>query len=491
MKAIACVMLSAVACYSSFGLGNAWWLAWLAPVPVLWLAFNEANTLRAFFAAWVAFALGLTNLLRAYANVFPAPVLAIEILGPSLIFALAAMNARRVGRALGPVAALFAFAALWAGYDLLVSFDPGVGSIASPAVAEVAAPLLIQSAALVGFVGITFLLGLVAAGIALSLSTRSPAPVLIAAAFFAANAVYGYLRIATPPAGLTRVALIDSNAYGYWVDSNRPKAGIEQAALQAIDAYAAEIHKLGAAHVSLVVLPENIAPVDSPWRDQASAKILSAVDAIGATVIGGFNSVVDGARRNIAWAFEPGQLSPVAYQKRHLVAGYESRRFAPGHDPRALHDGIEPEICFDMDFPRTIRQDAATIHPKLLAVPASEIGTRGNWANLGSAADDWFHARNAILRSVEDGVPMARSADRGLLTLSDRYGRVVAQKRTSGKFTTLVGELPLGGSGGWTLYDCIGDAFGWLCLALGLGLVGVSLFAGRLPRAEHSARVGA
>jgi hypothetical protein len=66
---------------------------------------------------------------------------------------------------------------------------------------------------------------------------------------------------------------------------------------------------------------------------------------------------------------------------------------------------------------------------------------------------------------------MARSAGRGLLTLSDRYGRIVAETGTSGAFTTLVGELPLDGRGGSTLYDWIGDTFGWLCLVLGTGLV--------------------
>jgi apolipoprotein N-acyltransferase len=127
-----------------------------------------------------------------------------------------------------------------------------------------------------------------------------------------------------------------------------------------------------------------------------------------------------------------------------------------------------------MDFPRMIRHDAVAMQPRLLAVSASEIGTHGDWSNLDSAADDWFHARDAVLRSVENGVPMARSAGRGLLTLSDRYGRIVKETRTSGEFTTLIDDLPLDGRGGATLYDRIGDVFGWLCLALGIGLVAAS-----------------
>ena len=53
---------------------------------------------------------------------------------------------------------------------------------------------------------------------------------------------------------------------------------------------------------------------------------------------------------------------------------------------------------------------------------------------------------------------------------------VVSESPTVAGFTTVVGELPLAGSGGATLYDRIGDAFGWLCCALGLALVAASLW---------------
>jgi apolipoprotein N-acyltransferase len=129
-----------------------------------------------------------------------------------------------------------------------------------------------------------------------------------------------------------------------------------------------------------------------------------------------------------------------------------------------LSNGIGLEICKDMDFQAMIRADEVATHPKLLAVPAWDFDK-----------DDWSHGRVAIIRSVENGVPMARTARDGLMTLNDRYGRIVARTRTIGPFTTLIGELPLGGGGGDTIYDHIGDLFGWLCVVLGFGLVGYSL----------------
>jgi len=474
MDAIACVILTATACYFSFGLGHAWWLAWFTPVPVLWLVFGDTKPWKTFLLAWVAFALGLTSLLRAYVNVIPGPILAFNILVPSLLFALAGLGARRVMSALGPVPAMFAFAALWTGFDLLLSFDPGAGSILSPAGAEVAAPVLIQCAALVGFSGITFLLGAVAAGIALSLRTLKPAPILLAAGLFAANVVYGYWRVSHSPADILRVALVDSNTYRYWTDFDQPAANLESAAFRVIDAYTAQIYKLRGEHVQLVVLPENISMISREWRERAEARLAAAADATGATIVGGFNMYIDGARRNIAWAFTPRTQTPIIYEKRQMVPGFESSVFTPGPGPRALPGGIGLEICFDMNFQRMIRRDQAVMRPRVLAVLASEIGTRGDWSNPATAADAWFHARDAVLRSVENGVPMARSAIHGLLMLNDRYGRIVAEARTNGEFTTLIGDLRLEAFGGTTLYDRIGDAFAWICLVLGTGLVGAS-----------------
>ncbi|HEY6925251.1 MAG TPA: nitrilase-related carbon-nitrogen hydrolase [Steroidobacteraceae bacterium] len=475
MDAIACVILTSAACYCSFGLGQAWWLAWFTPIPVLWLVFGPTKAWRSFLLTWIAFALGLTSLLRAYVHVIPGLLLAFNILVPSVLFALAALGARHVMGTFGSTPAMFAFAALWGGFDLLLSLDPGAGSLLSPAGAEVGAPLLIQSASLVGFVGITFLLGAVAAGVALSLRTRNPAPALLAAGLFAANAMYGYWRVSHSPAGILRVALIDSNTYGYWTDFHQPAANLEAGALRVIDAYTEQIDRLRGEHVQLVVLPENISMVSREWRGRAEERLGAAANATGATIVGGFNMYVDGARRNVAWAFIPRGQTPVIYEKRQLVPGFESSLFTPGSGPRVLPDGIGLEICFDMNFQRMIRRDQAATRPRMLAVLASEIGTHGDWSSPGPAADAWFHARDAVLRSVENGVPMARSAVRGLLTLNDRYGYIIAQRRTNGEFTTLIGDLRLEKVGGTTVYDRIGDAFGWGCLALGVGLVGASL----------------
>jgi apolipoprotein N-acyltransferase len=458
MIAVVCVALSAIGFYFSMGLGDQWWLAWLAPIPVLWFAFGETKPWPIFFAAFAALALGLTSLLRAYGGLLPVPVLVLVIAGPSLAFAASAVGAQRVHRSLGAVPAMFAFAAVWTMIDFFASFDSGGGSVSTPAAAEVGAPMLMQSASLVGFLGVTFLLGLVSAGIALTLRTRNPAPAAIAVACFAINAGYGYWRASQPAVSTLHVALIESND-----TVGKTQKTDDARAFKAIDAYAAEIAKLKDAHVQLIVLPENIARVSPEARDEAQAK-LAAVMPQGTTLVAGFDTVADGAQRNVSWAYAPGVKTPVTYEKRRLIPGLESAFYAPGPGPRTLANGTGLEICKDMDFQAMVRADAVATQPQLLAVPAWDFDK-----------DDWSHGRVAIIRSVENGVPMARNARDGLLTLNDRYGRIVARARTVGPFTTLIGDLPLDGRGGNTLYDRIGDVFGWLCAVLGIGLVALAV----------------
>jgi apolipoprotein N-acyltransferase len=458
MIAIACAVLSAAGFYFSLGLGDLWWLAWIAPLPVLWFAFGESAPSRAFLVAFTAYAVGGTNILRAYAGALPVPVLVLAIAGPALTFAFSVTAARRVERAFGPLPAMLAFAALWTAFDFLAAFSHEGGSVSTPAASQVGAPFLIQGASLLGFTAITFLLGLVSAGIALTLRNATPIPMVIAFVLFAANAGFGYWQISRPPSGLMRVALIDSN------DTMGPTRRDDRtAALKDIDAYAHQISELRDAHVSLIVLPENIVRIAPAWHGDAQSRLARAATDAHATLVAGFNTQLDGAQRNISWAFTPGQSEPVTYMKRRLVPVLESAVFTPGPGPIVLADGIGLEICKDMDYQAMLRSDEVATKPLLLAVPAWDFDK-----------DDWSHARVAVLRSVENGVPMARIARDGLLTLNDRYGRLVAVTRSTGGFKTLIGNLPLDGRGGGTLYDRIGDVFGWLCVLLSVGLVGLS-----------------
>jgi apolipoprotein N-acyltransferase len=468
MIAIACALLSAIGFYFSTGLGEQWWLVWFAPIPILWFVFGDTKWWQAFLAAWAAYALGSASPLQVYGGFLPLPVIVESLLGPSLLFAISAMAGRRVFRNVGPVWGALAFAALWTMFDFFIAFNKGGGSGSTPATSQVGAPLLMQSASLFGQFAITFLIGFFGAGIAASLRTRTALPAAAAIALFVANAAFGYWQISTPPTAMLRTALIDSD------DTDKTaETGTQKDFDSTVDAYVKQIEALRGEGVKLIVIPEKLARTRPQWVPAAQAKLAAAAKDAGATLVLGLD-MRDGAKAyNVSWAFAPGANTPAVYSKRHFVPKLEDE-YTEGPGPLALANGTGLEICKDMDFEGMIRRDTVATKPLLLAVPAWDFGK-----------DGWSHGRIAILHSVENGVPMARAARDGLLTLNDRYGRLAAVAKTTDGFKTLIGNLPLDGRGGETLFDRIGDLFAWLCAALGLGLVALSYLRPR-RRSDHS-----
>jgi apolipoprotein N-acyltransferase len=106
-----------------------------------------------------------------------------------------------------------------------------------------------------------------------------------------------------------------------------------------------------------------------------------------------------------------------------------------------------------MDFPQLSREYAGE-GANLLLVPAWDF-------NL----DRWLHARMAVLRAVENGFALARSARNGLLTLSDNRGRILAEAATvPSRFVSITGKVNVAREK--TFYAQGGDWFAWLCVAM-------------------------
>jgi apolipoprotein N-acyltransferase len=105
-----------------------------------------------------------------------------------------------------------------------------------------------------------------------------------------------------------------------------------------------------------------------------------------------------------------------------------------------------------MDFP-TLSREYAADGADLMLVPAWDFNV-----------DRWLHSRMAVLRAVEDGFALARSARNGLLTLSDNRGRILAETATApDRFVSISGMLNVAPEE--TFYARTGDWFAWLCVA--------------------------
>lgn len=101
-------------------------------------------------------------------------------------------------------------------------------------------------------------------------------------------------------------------------------------------------------------------------------------------------------------------------------------------------------------------------------------------------ADGWLHGRMAVLRGVEGGFSIVRSANLGILTATDDRGRILAELDTimGPPFVTLIENVPVRHE--LTIYSRFGDWFAWLCMAM----VSVGLLSSRWSRSTHAGQDG-
>lgn len=455
MTAVLAALLSGAMFYLSQGLDDIWALAWLAPVPLLWLAYGRVPTWQVVLATVAALAAGAIYAEQCYSTI---PVMIIlEVVGPQIVlFPVAVVFARFVQRHSTPLAALFAFPACWTAFEFLSELAAPNGTFGSLAYSQVSAPVLIQSASLLGLPAITFLICLFANTLAMTLRARRDSALVIGlgAAICAANVIFGFLRLAQPQHATLRVAaMVDETAMvESWHARTLPQA------LAVSDTYANIIRRASQQGAKFVVTPEGGVSATARLRSAILAPLVAVSKQTGTQLIVGVSQTRPAG--DLAYSILP-DGAVQQYSKRHLVPILEDM-FTPGHGSGWLGDGRAMEICKDMDFPNTIRRDAAR-GVRLMGVPAGDFGK-----------DAWLHARMAVVRGVEDGFALVRAANDGLVTASDAEGRIVASKMDlPAGLTMIIVDLPLGP--GTTLYARIGDVFGWFCAALALLIVTFAL----------------
>ena len=168
MITLVCAVLSGAMFYLSLGLDDVWSLAWIAPLPLLWLAYGPAPRWQLFAASLAAYAAGQIYLLQCYWGMLPWFAIALMTLGFGMIFATTMVGARAAWRHLPAWAALFAFPAIWTALEYLVGLVSPHGSWSAMGYSQVAFPPAIQVASLFGLYAVTFLLCLFASALAVA-----------------------------------------------------------------------------------------------------------------------------------------------------------------------------------------------------------------------------------------------------------------------------------------------------------------------------------
>lgn len=448
-----CLAVAAALFFLGTGLAPFWPLIWLAPIPVLWAA-SRLSARQAFFVAAAAYALGFLNEWSYLRMVLPTSIVVLFLLVSAFLFA-AGVLLFRMGVVRGKIwQAALVFPAYWASIEFAIAKLSIHGTFFNIGYSQMNFLPILQIASVTGLWGVSFTIFLFAATIAALLvpAPRSKKfPLLIGAAvFIAAVFAFGAWRLASTPHSPTiKVALIASDA----PENTNPNTAAE--AQQVFHRYADQVRLFAGQGIQLFVLPENIGPVDDASQPGFDEFFGQLAKETGAYIEIGIGRITPSASWNQERLYSPQGILVATYNKHHLLPPGENR-FTPG-TKRAVVSGISGtwglEICKDMDFPRLSRQYARD-GVALLVVPASDF-----------VDDGWLHGRMAILRGVESGFSIARSARFGILTATDDRGRILAQRDTIGPvFATVVANVPVRHDR--TFYARFGNWFAWLCVAL-------------------------
>ena len=448
-----CLAISAALFFLGTGLAPLWPLAWLAPIPVLWAA-SRLSARQAFFVAAAAYALGFLNEWSYLRVVLSTWIVSSFLVVSACLFA-AGVLLFRMGVVRGKLwRATLVFPAFWASVEFAIAMLSIHGTFFNISYSQMNFLPVLQIASVTGIWGISFTIFLFASTVAVLLvpAPRSAKlPLLIGSvAWMVSVFAFGAWRLAsTPNSPAMKVALIASDAPE---NLNLDTAAEAQ---QIFQRYADHVKLLAGQGIQLFVLPENVGPMDDASQVGVDDFFGKLAKETGAYIEIGFARIAPSGSSNQERLYSPRGELAATYDKHHLLPPGENR-FTPG-TKRAVVSGISGkwglEICKDMDFPGLSRQYARD-GVALLIVPASDF-----------VDDGWLHGRMAMLRGVESGFSIARSAKLGVLTATDDRGRVLAQRNTIGpSFATAVANIPVRHDS--TLYARFGNWFAWGCVAL-------------------------
>lgn len=465
MSALLAVLLSGLMWFWSTGTHHIWPLAWLAPVPLL-LVLPRLSWWRAAWAGYLAALIAAFNFVLAYPS-FPRRVLIGGLLGIALQGAIVLVLWRFIGRRTGPVMSVLAYPALTVAMEFIISVTQPHGTFGSLGYSQSDVLPVMQLASLFGVMGVSFLVALVSAALAEGWrrrADRGARNVALAAGIvpLLATLVFGIMRLQqTPATREVKIGLLANDArIGLWRTTDSAKA------LRLIHGYADRTGELAAQGAEIVVLPEKFVGVTASYDSAARSLLAGASRQHHVSLLAGLHRLEEKGSRNLAVVYGPGGETRVEYAKRHPVPGLEDDVIlgrGPGLIPEP-GDTIGVAICKDMDFV-PLGREYANAGVGLMLVPAWDFRT-----------DAWIHSRMAVVRGIEGGFSVARSAADGRLTLSDSYGRIVAERSSGDSLASLIGTLRLGEAG--TFFSRSGDRFaqGSVALSALLLLVGLARF---------------
>ncbi len=432
-----------------YALHPVWWAPWLAPALLMPAAGGTRGS--AWLMGALAGALSTVSVFTYYLD-FSWLATTIIVILRIVSWGGAASLAASAWRRFPPVVAVFVLPAFIAALEVVALTVSVHGAAGSLAYSQMDILPVVQAASWGGVPAVVFLVllpGSLAGGWLLRRPQAAQSVIagLGAAGVLAAAGGYAVIRLETPvPSHRLPVTLIASDRF----------PGIPKAWPEVWATYRDAVRQ-ATTPGRLVVLPEKIAVLDAAGIAAATADIHAVAMAGKATLVVGLEAH-DAVYRNRALVARP-DGSTAWYDKQRLVPGFEDRD-VPGSAPLIFGAGeatIGTAICKDMHIPSIGAEYDG--HADVLAVPAFDFGR-----------DGWMGARMTLMRGIEGGYSIARSARNGLIGAYDAYGRVVAETPSVEGVAVVSADVPAARID--TLYTHVRETFGWLCLVFSLAMIG-------------------
>ncbi|MBM3469846.1 MAG: apolipoprotein N-acyltransferase [Armatimonadetes bacterium] len=421
------------------------WLAWVALVPLL-LAIRDLSPAQSFRYGLLAGLLGF-GLLLEWIRIFglPAWTLLTAVLALYLGGFAAGTSLLVRGR---PVALLWAAPLAWVAVEVARSVGPLGFPWGLLGLTQYRTPAVLGLASVAGVYGISGLIALVNATVAVALSERridrvsgaamAAASLVVAAALASGAVSAGAVREGARRAEHRIVAVVQPNV-------SPLRRGIPSDVAQITAGLLRQTGEARSAGAEIIVYPETAVPADLGEAPELRAAI--AHGAAGALVVAGASL---GGPRNGAVVLDHEGEPLGTYAKQRLVPFGEAG-VVPGVDAqpvRTTKGTIGLVICYESAFPFMVRSLASG------GAGVITVLTNDGW--FGPSAGPAQHAAHAVVRAMETGRSVARAANTGSSMLIGPDGTVLRSLPldTAG---VLVASLPVGGlatpyvSWGWLI----------------------------------------
>jgi apolipoprotein N-acyltransferase len=444
-------LLAGIVCFS----GTLYWLV---------------ETMTTFGGLPIPVALLAAGLLVAYLSLFPAA------------FAVAVARLRN---SLGVPGAALSAAPIWVASELGRQYVWDGFPWALLGYSQVTVLPVAQLASVTGVYGLSFLLALTSAAVALVLvdcARRTRWSVGVAVAGVVAGcAAWGQWRIAEGSLAATGDPIRTAVVQGNIAQDDKWNPALRD---QIIGRYVSMTHQAVQQGATFVIWPESSLPVF--FEDDLRGHVVRRLAReTGATLLIGSDQLErtrpdapfdapDNRLYNAAFLITPDGSVGGVYRKMHLVPFGEYvplqrllffvgpiveavSNFTPGDRPVLLPAGgrlVSNAICYEVIYGSLIRRFVLDGSELLTTI------TNDAWYGRSSAA--YQHWDQAAMRAIENGRYLARAANTGVSGFVDPYGRAV-QKSKLFEQTVLVDDLRLIRTK--TLYTRAGDLIAWVSLA--------------------------